>query len=194
MKARGGVLSVPALGLLLLLLGGASALAQTLRVIPVPPGVKPRWQEVPGVPQVAFAPNLPTDVFRYRGRYYLYWDGMWFASRTLQGPWERPRSVPPALGRIPSSYFKTAGRRTGPPEAGREPSGAFQPPVPPGAGKRDPFSVPGVAPPPGWQPPSGSGQPGGAPPGQVTAPGMAPVPPPTPPVQEGPRTGLPKAM
>lgn len=180
MKAGRRFWTVLALGLLL---GSVPALAQTLRIIPVPPGVKPRWQAVPGAPQVSFAPNLPTDVFRYRGRYYLYWDGMWFGSRTLQGPWERSRSVPSALGRIPSSYFKTAGRRTGPPEAGQGPPGAYQPAVPPGAEKRDPFSVPGVAPPPGWQPPPGSGQPGTGPPMPATPPGLAPAPP-----------DLPKAM
>lgn len=180
MKAGRRFWTVLALGLLL---GSVPALAQTLRIIPVPPGVKPRWQAVPGAPQVSFAPNLPTDVFRYRGRYYLYWDGMWFGSRTLQGPWERSSRIPPALGRIPSSYFKTAGRRTGPPEAGQGPPGAYQPAVPPGAEKRDPFSVPGVAPPPGWQPPPGSGQPGTGPPMPATPPGLAPAPP-----------DLPKAM
>jgi hypothetical protein len=114
--------------------------AQTLRIIPVPPGVKPQWQAVPGAPQVFFSPNIPTDVFRHKKKYYLYWDGMWFESRTLQGPWERPRQAPLALARIPPTYFKMAGRKgafgPGPPPS---PDGA---PVVPGR----PWTPPGPAP------------------------------------------------
>jgi hypothetical protein len=160
------------------------ALAQGgLRIIPVPPGVKPQWQAVQGAPKVSFAPNIPTDVFRYRGRYYLNWDGMWFESRTLEGPWDRPQRVPRALGRIHTSYFKTApgrgpsrpGMGQGPPAgtpAGPQSPGAFQPPgAPSGMSKRDAFSVPGVAPPPGWTPPTGSGMAEPIPPADVTPPG-----------------------
>jgi len=167
-----------------------------LRIIPVPPGVKPQWQAVQGAPKVSFAPNIPTDVFRYRGRYYLNWDGMWFESRTLEGPWDRPRRIPRALGRIHPSYFKTAPGRGpsrpglgGVPQAGTPagpPSpGAFQPPgAPSGVSKRDAFAVPGVAPPPGWTPPPGSGMPEAAPPESATPPGW-------PPGQEGPEAVMP---
>ena len=156
-------------------LAGTPALAQGgMRIIPVPPGVKPQWQEVPGAPKVSFAPNIPTDVFRYRGRYYLNWDGMWFESRTLEGPWDRPSRVPRALGRIHPTYFKTApgrGPQAGTP-TGPEGPGAFQPPgAPSGMSKRDAFSVPGVAPPPGWTPPTGSGMAEPIPPADVTPPG-----------------------
>lgn len=176
MKAIRQVPPILALGLLL---AGIPALAQTLRLIPVPPGVKPQWQAVQGAPQVSFAPNLPTDVFRYRGNYYLYWNGLWFTSRNLQGPWNHSRRLPPALGRIPSSYFKTA---LGPSRPGAEPS------TPAGAGTRDHFSVPGVAPPPGWTPPPGSGQPPPVPPAEGTPPKASP------PFPEGSDTRVPKAM
>jgi hypothetical protein len=45
--------------------------AQDIHINPVPPGVKPQWTRVPGAPQVSWAPNLPTDVFRYGGKYYF---------------------------------------------------------------------------------------------------------------------------
>jgi hypothetical protein len=176
---------VPAILVGGLILMSGPAWAQTLRIIPVPPGVKPQWQAVAGAPKVSFAPNIPTDVFRYRGRYYLNWDGMWFESRNLEGPWDRPQRTPRILGRIPPSYFKTAGRGPSRPGLGRGPQDgtpagpqapeAFQPPgAPSGTDKRDPFAVPGVAPPPGWTPPAGSGMPGTSPPVEATPPGWAP--------------------
>ncbi len=185
---------LPALLVSGLILLSTSASAQTLRIIPVPPGVKPQWQKVAGAPNVSFAPNIPTDVFRYRGRYYLNWDGAWFGSRTLKGPWELSSRPPRALDSIPPSYFKTASRGPAMPGPGRGPQGgpsagppspgAFQPPgAPSGTGKRDPFAVPGVAPPPGWTPPEESGAPGAAPPA---------VPPPGwPPAQPGPEAVMP---
>lgn len=187
----------PALLILGLILMSGPAWAQTLRIIPVPPGVKPQWRAVPGAPNISFAPNIPTDVFRYRGRYYLNWDGAWFESRKLEGPWELSRRAPRALERIPPSYFKTAGRRPSMPGLGRgpqggapagpQPPGAFQPPGAPSVTqKRDPFSVPGVAPPPGWTPPSGSGMPGTSPPAEATPPGWPPGQPAGPSEQEGP--------
>jgi hypothetical protein len=169
-----------------LILMGATALAQTLRIIPVPPGVKPQWQAVPEAPQVSFALNIPTDVFRYRSRYYLNWDGMWFESRKIEGPWNRSPRPPRVLAGIPASYFKTVSRgpQSGAPGRPQIP-GAFQPPGgPSGTDKRDPFSVPGVAPPPGWTPPSGGGMPGSAPPTEAMPPGW-------PPGQPGPEGGPP---
>ena len=190
---------IPAILVVGLIFMSGPAWAQTLRIIPVPPGVKPQWQAVPEAPKVSFAPNIPTDVFRYRGRHYLNWDSMWFESRTLNGPWERSQRAPRVLERIPPSYFKTAGRGPSMPGLGRGPQGgmpggpqqpgAFQPPgAPSGAGKRDPFAVPGVAPPPGWTPPPGSGMTEGAPPAGVTPPGW-----PTgqPGEQPGPEGGMP---
>lgn len=173
-------------------LAGSSLLAQTLRLIPVPPGVKPQWRAVQGAPKVSFAPNIPTDVFRYRGRYYLFWDGAWFESRTLQGPWDLSRKAPRVLGRIHPSYFKTAGRGPSGPAVGQRPPGAFQPPAPPGAGRRDPFSVPGVAPPPGWKPPAGSGMAEPIAPADVTPP--AGPPPALPERGPVPEAHVPKAM
>lgn len=186
---------IPAILVVGLILMSGPAGAQTLRIIPVPPNVKPQWQAVPEAPTVSFAPNVPTDVFRYRGRYYLDWDGAWFQSRTLKGPWEHTSRPPRVLERIPPSYFKTAGRGPAMPGLGRGPQGgmpggpqapgAFQPPgAPSGTDKRDPFAVPGVAPPPGWTPPSDSGAPGAAPP--------AALPPGWPPGQPGPE-GIPEA-
>jgi hypothetical protein len=159
----------------LALLAAMPALAQTLRIIPVPPGVKPQWQAVPGAPQVFFAPNLPTDVFRHQKKYYLYWDGMWFESRTLQGPWERPRQAPLALTRISPSYFKMAGRK-----------GAYGPGPGPPPYLDGPPSVPGRP----WTPPDPApAEP--IPPFEVTP---EPSQPPAPWIDPAPGKTVPRAM
>jgi hypothetical protein len=81
-------------------------LAQDLRIIPVPPHVRPQWTPLPGNPQVYYAPNLPTDVFRFRGRYYFFWEGYWYQSRSARGPWKSAAQVPPAVAVIDPATFK----------------------------------------------------------------------------------------
>ena len=53
-----------------------TALAQTVRLMPVPPHIKPRWTRVRGSPRVFHAPNVPADVFRGPGGYYLLLDNL----------------------------------------------------------------------------------------------------------------------
>ncbi len=85
-----------------------AARAQDIRINPVPPGVKPQWTQVPGAPQVSWAPNLPTDVFRYRGKYYFFWDHYFYQGPAPQGPWKGVVKVPQVFYNIKQAYFKTA--------------------------------------------------------------------------------------
>jgi len=82
--------------------------AQDIRINPVPPGVKPQWTRVPGVPQVSWAPNLPTDVFRYGGKYYFYWDNYFYRGTAPEGPWKSVKQVPEVFYQVDPAYFKTA--------------------------------------------------------------------------------------
>lgn len=90
--------------------------AQSPRIIPVPPEVTPRWLPAPGSPQVYYAPNIPTDVFRYRGQYYFLWEGVWYVSKSVKGPWRRTQA-PLALQRLDPRAFKMAQVPGGPPAA-----------------------------------------------------------------------------
>ncbi len=86
----------------------SAAGAQDIRINPVPPGVKPQWTQVPGASQVFWAPNLPTDVFRYRGTYYFFWDNFFYRGRAPQGPWKSVKKVPEVFYKVDPAYFKTA--------------------------------------------------------------------------------------
>ncbi len=143
--------------------------AQELRLTPVPPHVRPQWTPLPENAQVSYAPNLPTDVFRYRGRYYLSWGGYWYRSKSVKGPWKATAPVPAAVSAIDPAYFKSPPSSRGPspaPGIGAAPAG---PPTAPEA--------PGMAPPGGYPPPP--------------PPGEAPPPPAAPPVEQPP---APKVM
>ena len=129
------------------------ARAQELHITPVPPHVQPQWTPLPANARVYYAPNLPTDVFRYRGRYYLFWEGSWYRSRALKGPWKLLTRVPPALAYLDTSAFKQAQKPQAPPQA---PQAAPQP-LPPGTGGPPPAPQP---------PPPGAAPPPGAPPGE----------------------------
>lgn len=83
------------------------AAGERLRIIPVPPNVVAQWTPIPDLPQVYYAPNLPTDVFKHRGRYYFFWAGSWYQSRKLKGPWTSLKNPPAIISRIQASYFKT---------------------------------------------------------------------------------------
>jgi hypothetical protein len=111
--------------------GGASlASAQRIRIEPVPPHVSPRWTPVPAAPGVAYAPNLATDVFRYRGRYYFYWEGYWYRAVEARGPYDRVKKVPAFTFQIPPGYFKTL-RDAGEVPGERPPAVREMPPAPP---------------------------------------------------------------
>jgi hypothetical protein len=91
--------------------------AQDIRINPMPPGVKPQWTQVPGAPQVSWAPNLPTDVFRYRGKYYFFWAGYFYQGPAPAGPWKAVTKVPEVFYKVNPAYFKTAKRESPVPEA-----------------------------------------------------------------------------
>jgi hypothetical protein len=81
--------------------------AQDIRINPVPPGVKPQWTRVPGAPQVFWAPNLPTDVFRYGGKYYFFWENYFYRGAAPEGPWKSVEKVPEVFYQVDPTYFKT---------------------------------------------------------------------------------------
>ncbi len=103
------------------------AFAQRLRIIPIPPGAKPEWTPVPEVPEVYYAPNLPTDVFRAHGKYYLYWDGYLYQAKKIKGPYNQVKQVPPFFYQIDPSLFKTYKPGTAGPAPGGQAPGAPAP-------------------------------------------------------------------
>ncbi len=166
---------------------GNTAMAERLRIIPVPPHVVPQWTPMPDVPQVYFAPNLPTDVFRHRGRYFLYWEGVWYRSNKIKGPWSRLEPPPAIFSQINPAYFKTL------PKGDAQPPAAAAPGQPPPGGEvlLTPDGRPAVPPtapvPPA--PPSGAY----APPPQAPA-APQPVTPPQPPEMTTPPQPAPPAQ
>jgi len=112
-------------------LAGPPALAQEIRINPVPPHVKPQWTQMPGVPMVYYAPNLPTDVFRYRGKYYLFWEGYLYRSGKPSGPWKSMPEVPDWFYGINPGYFKTVKKEGAPaPPPAATPSESAAPAAP----------------------------------------------------------------
>ena len=81
--------------------------AQDIRINPVPPDVTPEWTRVPGTPQVFWAANLPTDVFRYRGKYYFFWENYFYRGSAPEGPWKAVVKVPEVFYQVDPAYFKT---------------------------------------------------------------------------------------
>jgi hypothetical protein len=136
--------------------------AQDIRINPVPPGSKPQWTPVPGAPKVFWAPNLPTDVFRYRGKYYFFWANYFYRGSAPEGPWKSLVKVPEVFYSIDPAYFKTVKKAGGAPAAPATPGEPVTPP------KADIIDIPPAtprdqaAPEPGSIPP-GSPEPPGAP-------------------------------
>jgi hypothetical protein len=122
--------------------------AQDIRINPVPPGVKPHWTQVPGAPQVSWAPNLPTDVFRYRKKYYFFWAGYFYQGPAPEGPWKAVKKVPEVFYQVDPAYFKTAQKESAAPgEPTPEPSKPKiyeVPPAPPAPAAPEP-APPGPA-------------------------------------------------
>ncbi len=103
--------------LVVLLLGVALAALPAraqIRIEPIPPHVKPQWTLVPNSPGVYYAPNIPTDVFRYRGKYYFFWGGYIYQGKKATGPWKSVTDVPVWFYKIDPALFKTA-RKEGAP-------------------------------------------------------------------------------
>ncbi len=77
---------------------------------PPPPaasGAAPSWARVPASPGVLYAPDLTADVFRFHRSYYYYYEGLWYRSGNLRGPWQEVARVPRAIIRINRAYFKS---------------------------------------------------------------------------------------
>jgi hypothetical protein len=108
------------LAILAMLAVPGTAGAQDIRINPVPPGVKPQWTQVPGATPVSWAPNLPTDVFHYRGKYYFFWEEIFYSGPKPEGPWKVVQKVPRVFYDVDPAYFKTvkkAGETPGTPAA-----------------------------------------------------------------------------
>lgn len=86
--------------------------AERLRITPVPPNATPHWTPVPEAPRVSYAPDIPTDVFRYKGKYYLFWAGVWYRSKKVKGPYDRLKNLPKVFGQVDARYYKTAPKET----------------------------------------------------------------------------------
>jgi len=126
--------------------------AQDIRINPVPPGSKPKWTQVPGAPKVFWAPNLPTDVFRYRGKYYFFWANYFYQGSAPEGPWKSLVKVPEVFYSIDPAYFKTAKKAGGTPAAPATPGEPVTPPkaeiidIPPATPRDQAAPEPGSAP------------------------------------------------
>jgi hypothetical protein len=101
--------------------------AQDIRINPIPPKVTPQWTKVPGAPGVYYAPNVPTDVFKYQGKYYFFWEGYLYQSKKTKGPWKTVKKPPAVFFKIDPSMFKTVRPETLPPSLRQGPE---QPPAP----------------------------------------------------------------
>jgi hypothetical protein len=91
---------------LIIAMAGSSALADGYATVPVIPPCTPNWSPVPGVPGVHYAPNIQTDIFRYRSSYYCQYRGRWYQGRTIGGPWTALQAPPATFYRIEAPYFK----------------------------------------------------------------------------------------
>ena len=151
------------LAIVALLAFPGTAGAQDIRINPVPPRVKPQWTRVPGAPQVSWAPNLPTDVFRYRGKYYFFWENFFYQGPRPEGPWKLVVKVPKVFYTVDPAYFKTVKK------AGEAPAATGEATPSPKAKIIDlpPTDPPAQAP----------AEPGSTPPGSPEAPGAPTAPP-----------------
>jgi hypothetical protein len=70
--------------------------------------VAPRLVPYPGL-EVSYVVNADGDVYHYRDLYYTYFDGGWFCSQSLAGPWKFIE-----MKYVPSDLFRVRGHK--PPE------------------------------------------------------------------------------
>lgn len=88
-------------------LSAGAALAQPPQPPPpLPPGVSPFWTPAPGNSMIAYAPNIPGDLFWYGNTYYYYYGRRWYRGKYLTGPWHRVRYLPRGMYRLHRSAFK----------------------------------------------------------------------------------------
>ena len=111
--ARTHLLMLAATGIVLL--SGASVAAQDIKINiglgarPVPPVVvttPPQLVVVPGT-AVYYAPEVPDNLFVYKGRYYTLVNNVWSTAPAYHGPWmviQVGKVSPPILG-VPMEYY-----------------------------------------------------------------------------------------
>ncbi len=63
---------------------------------------EPQFVPIPGS-SISYAKNTPSDVLRIGDRYYLCFQGVWFASLGPNGPWHAADQVPQEIYSIPES-------------------------------------------------------------------------------------------
>jgi WXXGXW repeat (2 copies) len=96
-----------------LLWSGASAAGPDVRIdigLGVPPIVHatpPQLVVVPGT-SVYYAPDVPSNYFFYKGRYYTVANGVWSRAPAYNGPWAviQIGQVPPPVLAVPLEYYK----------------------------------------------------------------------------------------
>jgi len=81
---------------------GHGAASPPVLVLPPEPFVTIRE-----VPTVSYGPQLPTDVFQYRGRYYT-WQNGWYVTNKPGKPWVAVQGnrVPQPVLLVPANYYK----------------------------------------------------------------------------------------
>ena len=67
----------------------------------------PQLVVVPGT-SVYYAPEMPTNYFFYKGRYYTVVNGVWSTAPVYSGPWAviQIGQVPPPVLSVPVEYYK----------------------------------------------------------------------------------------
>jgi hypothetical protein len=63
---------------------------------------EPQFQPIEST-KVARAVNTDKDIIRVGDRYYMCYQGVWFVSRTANGPWDPAETVPAEIYQIPAS-------------------------------------------------------------------------------------------
>ena len=66
---------------------------------------EPQFVPIPGSP-ISYAKNTPSDVLRIGDRYYLCFQGVWFAAVSPNGPWQAADQIPQEIYSIPESSPK----------------------------------------------------------------------------------------
>ena len=71
----------------------------------------PALVAIPASP-VEYAPDLGADHFFYGGRYFVFADGIWYASSGYDGPWDivDPAFVPGPILAVPIAYYRVVPR------------------------------------------------------------------------------------
>ena len=95
---------------------------------PVVIAAPPQLAVVPGT-SVYYAPEMPTNYFFYKGRYYTVVDGVWSTAPVYNGPWAviRIGQVPPPVLSVPVEYYKIPPghlKKQGPPPWGGQGHGS----------------------------------------------------------------------